>query len=83
MGIRLCFYRWTHDQRLTPSRIASDERMLDEALKDRWDCDILQEDGAQRFQPVVNEIKQLGLCDTIKYVVPGRHSIFLSVRRTM
>lgn len=59
MGTKLCFYSKLRDGTVTPTYIPSDPRLLlDVAPKDRWDYDILEEDGAQRFQAVIEEIKQ-------------------------
>lgn len=59
MGTRLCFYHVLKDGTIEPPLIpAHPERMTDTALRDRWDCDILKEEGAERFQALVEEIKQ-------------------------
>ncbi|KAI8995688.1 hypothetical protein BD414DRAFT_249661 [Trametes punicea] len=59
MGTKLCFYKQPRNGRVSPRRIPSDpEMMVDVAPRERWDCDILEEDGVQRFQAVVEEIKQ-------------------------
>jgi hypothetical protein len=57
-GTRLAFYTYDKQTRILPSRISSDpERETDTAPLDRWDCDILEDDGSQRFQDLVAEIK--------------------------
>ncbi|KAI6118732.1 hypothetical protein EDD16DRAFT_1831821 [Pisolithus croceorrhizus] len=59
MGTKLCFYSQPQDGLLTPRFILPDlELLVDVAPKARWDCDILEDDGAQRLQAVVEEIKQ-------------------------
>lgn len=59
MGTKLCFFRKDRDGLVTPPFICSDTAAeVDVAPKERWDCDILEDDGAQRLQAVVEEIKQ-------------------------
>ena len=57
-GTRLAFYAYDKQTRILPSRISPDsERETDTAPLDRWDCDILEDEGGQRFQDLVAEIK--------------------------
>ena len=59
MGAKLCFYSQPRNGQLTPRRILSDSEVtVDVAPRERWNYDILKEDGVQRFQAVVEEIKQ-------------------------
>ncbi|KZT08512.1 uncharacterized protein LAESUDRAFT_724020 [Laetiporus sulphureus 93-53] len=58
-GTRLCFYRKPQGRAMEPPSIAADPELeTDTAPRERWDCDILEEEGARRFQAVVEEIKQ-------------------------
>ena len=57
-GTRLAFYTYDQQTRILPKRISPDpERESDIAPLDRWDCDILEDEGGQRFQDLVAEIK--------------------------
>jgi len=59
MGTKLCFYSKPRDGRLTPHRIPPDpDLMLEVVPNERWDYDILEEDGVQRFRAIVEEIKR-------------------------
>ncbi|KAI5990345.1 hypothetical protein EDC04DRAFT_2815087 [Pisolithus marmoratus] len=59
MGTKLCFYSKDRNGLVTPPFICSDHNALvDVAPKERWDCDILEDDGAQRLQAVVEKIKR-------------------------
>jgi len=54
MGTKLCFYSKPRYGRLTPHRIPPDPDLTSDVVpKERWDCDILKEDGVQRFQAIV------------------------------
>ena len=55
MGTQFCFY----NQPIVPLRIpAHSELETDTAPEPRWDCNILEAEGEQRFKRVVDEIKQ-------------------------
>ncbi|KAK0211988.1 hypothetical protein IW262DRAFT_1412865 [Armillaria fumosa] len=57
-GTRLSFYQYDRETRIIPSRITPDpEREADIAPLSRWDCDILEDEGSQRFQDIVAAIK--------------------------
>ena len=59
MGTRLCFYRKHRDSPIVPPGIPSHpDYDSDPAPRARWDCDILEEEGIQKFQTMVEEIKQ-------------------------
>ncbi|KAI6015329.1 hypothetical protein F5J12DRAFT_717407 [Pisolithus orientalis] len=60
-GTRLSFYRYdTGSQVLTPEQIlVHPTRLTDVAPADRWNCDVLQADGAQRLREVVEQVKQM------------------------
>ncbi|CAA7262748.1 hypothetical protein NLJ89_g5406 [Agrocybe chaxingu] len=63
-GTRLSFYSYDKRTRILPGRISPDPHMeTDTAPLDRWDCDILEDEGAQRFQDLVAEIKRK--CDRL------------------
>ena len=61
-GTKLCFYVASSGQRrmtVTPARINADaELLVDTAPRARWDCDILEEQGAIRFRDVIEQIKK-------------------------
>jgi hypothetical protein len=64
-GTRLAFYAYDKQTHILPSRISPDpERETDTAPLDRWDCDILEDEGSQRFQDLVAEIKTR--CDQLQ-----------------
>jgi hypothetical protein len=57
-GTRLSFYTYDKQTRILPDRILPDPHLeTDTAPLNRWDCDILEDEGAQRFQDLVAEIK--------------------------
>ena len=59
MGTKLAFYSKHGNGPATPPRIVPDLQMVaDIAPIERWDSDILTEEGLQRFMAVVNEIKE-------------------------
>ena len=59
MGTKICIYAKPRDGRLAPRRIPSDsEELLDVAPKERWNYDILEADGIEKFKAIVEEIKQ-------------------------
>ena len=59
MGTRLCFYRKPKNGPTQPPVIEPHPTLETEtAPAERWDCDVLEEDGIQRFQTIVDEIKQ-------------------------
>ena len=59
MGTQLCFYHKARNQPIVPLRIpAHPELETDTSPEARWDCNILEEEGEQKFKRVVDEIKQ-------------------------
>ncbi|KAI0245908.1 hypothetical protein BJV78DRAFT_1399100 [Lactifluus subvellereus] len=58
-GTKLCFYRKPRGRRVEPPLVdAHPDLETDMAPRERWDCDILEEEGARKFRAVVDEIKQ-------------------------
>ncbi|KAK0495013.1 hypothetical protein EDD18DRAFT_1173503 [Armillaria luteobubalina] len=57
-GTRLSFYRYVKAANaVTPSAIVADLNiMTDAAPNNRWDCDILDADGAARFREVIDQL---------------------------
>lgn len=49
---------WVIAQGLGGSIVADDQLVTDTALLQRWDCDVLEAEGAARLKAVVHEIKQ-------------------------
>jgi len=59
MGTRLCFYEKHRDGPIEPPRLpAHPELETNAAPQERWDCDILDDEGGRRFLSMVEEIKQ-------------------------
>ena len=59
MGTRLCFYKKHRDEPIEPPFIpAHPELQTNAAPQERWDCDLLDDDGERRFLSMVEEIKQ-------------------------
>ncbi|KAF8506278.1 hypothetical protein BU17DRAFT_71342 [Hysterangium stoloniferum] len=59
MGTQLCFYRKPRNEPVVPPFIPADRvLMTDTVPRACWNCDILEEEGEQRFRAVVGEIKQ-------------------------
>ncbi|KAF8506277.1 hypothetical protein BU17DRAFT_71341 [Hysterangium stoloniferum] len=58
MGTQLCFYKVCNRVIVPRSIPAHPDQLTDTAPRARWSCDILQDEGEQRFQAVVDEIKQ-------------------------
>ncbi|KAK0226498.1 hypothetical protein IW262DRAFT_1362410 [Armillaria fumosa] len=60
-GTRLLFYRYVKaTNSVTPSAIDADLNiMTDAAPKNRWDCDILDTNGAARFREVIDQVKEM------------------------
>lgn len=58
IGTKLCFYT-ADDRTITPPRIVADDQFtIDTAPRERWDCDVLEAEGAARLKAVVHEIQQ-------------------------
>ncbi|KAH8991298.1 hypothetical protein EDB92DRAFT_690748 [Lactarius akahatsu] len=63
-GTQLSFYTYDNQRRLLPARISPHPDIeTDTAPLDRWDCNILEDEGAQRFKDLVEEIKRK--CDEL------------------
>ena len=59
MGTQLCFYERPRSGPTSPPRFPPDSELeTDTAPEARWDCNILEEEGEQRFKRMVDEIKQ-------------------------
>ncbi|KAJ2920066.1 hypothetical protein MD484_g271, partial [Candolleomyces efflorescens] len=60
-GTRLCFYEYTvATNALTPAAVPADPLFLnDVAPADRWDCDLLEADGAARFRQLVDSVLEM------------------------
>ncbi|KAF8342388.1 hypothetical protein F5887DRAFT_887439, partial [Amanita rubescens] len=58
MGTRLCFYTKPRDEAILPQQILADPGMTtDTAPLERWNCDVLEREGAKQLRRVVKEIK--------------------------
>lgn len=58
IGTMFCFYL-VEDGHITPSKIVADNPFnTDTAPIGRWDCDVLEDEGAARLKAVVHEIHQ-------------------------
>ncbi|KAK0434417.1 hypothetical protein EV421DRAFT_1717575 [Armillaria borealis] len=63
-GTCLSFYSYDKQSRVIPKRMLPDrEREIDFGPPSRWDCDILEDEGGERFQDIVAEIK--AKCDQL------------------
>ncbi|KAI9511913.1 hypothetical protein F5148DRAFT_1167416 [Russula earlei] len=59
IGTKLCFYTAEAGRAITPPRIVADDQLAtDTAPLGRWDCDVLEAEGAARLKAVVHEIHQ-------------------------
>ncbi|PPQ74319.1 hypothetical protein CVT26_004240 [Gymnopilus dilepis] len=60
-GSKMAFYKLTRDTlRLEPSRIAPElDKLTDIAPRAWWAYDVLEEEGAQKFRKVVEEVKEM------------------------
>ncbi|EAU85988.2 hypothetical protein CC1G_03011 [Coprinopsis cinerea okayama7 len=60
-GTRLCFYEYTvATNAVVPAAIPADPLILnDVAPADRWDCDLLEADGAARFRQLVESVLEM------------------------
>lgn len=57
-GTRMCFYSATVGCPTAPGRLPSDPELLcDTAPRSRWDCDVLEDEGAILLKEVVNKIR--------------------------
>ena len=58
-GTQLSFYTYDKQTRILPTRIPAHQDMeTDAAPLNRWDCNILEDEGAQLLQDLVAEIKR-------------------------
>ncbi len=64
-GTKIAFYHYDNEsRRLKPASIASDPYVLmDPAPKKWWHYDILEQEGADKFREVVNEVKKM--CENV------------------
>ena len=62
-GTKLSFYNYdVNSHELTPHQIpASPQYVVDTAPQSRWDCDLLEEEGAKRFREHVERTKSEAL----------------------
>jgi hypothetical protein len=70
-GARLCFYKMCRDQPIEPRYIPVRPELrfdTDTTPQERWDSDILEDEGEMRFKNVVEEIKQA--CAALRDVLP-------------
>ncbi|KIM37625.1 hypothetical protein M413DRAFT_76874 [Hebeloma cylindrosporum] len=59
MGTKLCFYTAENGRAIIPPRIVADDQLVtDTAPVERWDCDVLEAEGAARLKALVHEIHQ-------------------------
>ncbi|KAF8330648.1 hypothetical protein F5887DRAFT_356444 [Amanita rubescens] len=59
MGTRLAFYTKPRGEAILPQQIPADTGMMtDTAPPERWDCDVLEREGAKQLRRVVREIKR-------------------------
>ncbi|KIJ95504.1 hypothetical protein K443DRAFT_682951 [Laccaria amethystina LaAM-08-1] len=59
IGTKLCFYTVEAGSAITPPRIVGkDQLATDTAPPGRWDCDVLEAEGAARLKAIVHEIGQ-------------------------
>ncbi|KAI9451965.1 hypothetical protein F5148DRAFT_1237750 [Russula earlei] len=58
-GTQLSFYTYDKHTHILPARIPPHPKLeTDTAPLNRWDCNILEDEGVQRFQDLVAEIKR-------------------------
>jgi len=63
IGTKLCFYTAEAGRAITPPRIVADDQLAaDTAPLGRWDCDVLEAEGAARLKAVVHGIHQAAAC---------------------
>ncbi|KAJ7819776.1 hypothetical protein B0H14DRAFT_2835694 [Mycena olivaceomarginata] len=67
-GTWLAFYSKAKDHQIVPGGIPPDPVLLtDTAPLDWWSCDVLEEEGRQRFRSLVTEIVQA--CENLEFLV--------------
>lgn len=61
MGTKLCFYKYTKDTgQLEPELIPGHIKIVvDTAPRDRWDFDMLTDEGERKLREVVGEVKRM------------------------
>ena len=60
IGTKLCFYKYTKDQLLEPAPIpAHPAMMVDTAPRERWDVDLLTDEGERKFRDVIGDVKRM------------------------
>jgi hypothetical protein len=67
LGTKLCFYSLDKSlESLTPIAIPRNDAYInDTAPVDRWDLDVLTDDGYNRFMDVCNEVKDLAIVEGV------------------
>ncbi|KAJ7108777.1 hypothetical protein C8R44DRAFT_857673 [Mycena epipterygia] len=64
-GTQLAFYSMAKGQQIVPDRIPPDPTLLTDTAPLRlWSCDVLQDEGRQRFRSMVTEIEQA--CESLE-----------------
>ncbi|KAJ7771337.1 hypothetical protein DFH07DRAFT_866376 [Mycena maculata] len=64
-GTKLAFYSTAKGHQIVPDPIPQDPTLLADTAPLRWwICDVLQDEGRQRFSSMVNEIKQV--CENLE-----------------
>jgi len=61
MGTKLCVYKYTKDSRkLEPELILGDTKIvIDTAPRERWDLDVLTDEGARKFRDIIGDVKRM------------------------
>ena len=61
IGTKLCVYKYTKDSRkLEPELILGDTKIvIDTAPRERWDVDLLTDEGERKFRDVIGDVKRM------------------------
>ena len=61
IGTKLCFYKYTKSTRqLEPKRLNdNDTFVVDTAPRERWDVDVLTDEGERKFRDVIGDVKRM------------------------
>jgi len=61
IGTKLCFYKYTKSTRqLEPKRLNdNDTFVVDTAPRERWDVDVLTDEGERKFRDVIGDVKRI------------------------
>jgi hypothetical protein len=77
IGTKLCFYTAEAGRVITPPRIVADDQLAtDTAPLGRWDCDVLEVEGAARLKAFIHEILQQAAYAQLD---PGERLDFLEI----